>query len=82
MNKKIDYLLKNGVPKEQILTKHSSISDIDYVTHLRHLCLYLGIITFCYALTVALPLNFKFYHGSSILSARCTIVLDESHSEL
>jgi hypothetical protein len=65
-------------PKKIILDEKRGISYLEYITHLRHLWLYLGTVVFSYALWSKCKPNFKFYFGNETPSVRSTIALKQS----
>lgn len=73
-SERLGYLLSKGIPRELILDPNRGISNVGYMTQLRHLWLYLGTITFAYALSVKCKFNnFRFYCSNGALTARGTI---------
>jgi hypothetical protein len=65
-------------PKKIILDEKRGISYVEYITHLRHLWLYLGTVVFSYAVWSKCKPGFKFFIGSEIPSVRSTIALKRS----
>ena len=80
-SERLGYLLSKGIPREMILDPNRGISNVGYMTQLRHLWLYLGTVTFAYALSVKCTSNnFRFYCNEGALTARGTIVQRPSKS--
>ena len=65
-------------PKNIILDERRGISYVEYITHVRHLWLYLGTVVFSYAVWCKCKPNFKFYFGNETPSVRGTIALKRS----